>query len=848
MTRIGKCSLFLFFTLQFSYGWSQGPNPNTPATHFMDGKIKGKVIDELSEQPLEFATISLLSASDSSIIAGEISDPSGDFEIKTDFGDYLIKVEFIGYTPKLTSIHLSQAKPLVNLGIISMASNSAVLEEVEVRAEKSQLQMGLDKKIFNVGKDLANTSGTASEILDNIPSVTVDVEGNVSLRGSDGVRILVDGKPSGLVGVRGSDGLRSLPSNMIDKVEVITNPSARYEAEGMTGIINIVLKKDRKKGLNGSFDISTGVPHNHGAAINLNLRRKKINLFTNFGSRYRRSPGISERYQEFYGEEGTSFVDQRGDRDRGGYSNSIRFGADYFINPKNTFTASFLYRNGEDDNQSTITYRDYFQSFPENLTGITVRTQDELETEPNLEYALRYNREFGKKDHKLSASLQYRESTESESAVYQEKDYDPNFLPISNGILDQRSDNDEGEISTLLQVDYEYPFAKKGKLELGYRGSIRGIDNKYLVEEFSDQEWQRVDGLSNDFNYDENIHAAYFILGNESKRFSYQFGLRLEHSDILTELLDTGEKNDRSYTNLFPSAFLGYELAEGNNVQVSYSRRVRRPRFWDLNPFFTFSDARNIFRGNPNLDPEFTNSFEISHIKYWEKTTVTSSVYYRHTDGEIERIQTLIEQDGDLITIRQPENLATEDAYGFEFIVSSEPTDWWRFNGNFNFFRSIIDGTNFDPDFKNTATSMSSRLSNRFKLWKKVDLQANMNYEAPRNTAQGRTYSRYRVDLAMSREILKNKGTLTLGVRDLLNTGQYRYDNRDEGVFYSYGLYQRRAQQVTLTFNYRLNQSKKRGGGRRGEGGYGGGGGVLMFMMCGFEDVRICGFLIMLMV
>ncbi len=824
MKNFVRLLLLCCITFSGSHLFAQGPTDKSGDPGGIDakGKIIGKVIDQMTESPLEFATISVLSPVDSSIVTGEITDLDGNFQIEVKYGEYLVKVEFIGYQANFKKVTVSKAQPEVNIGAIALNTDAQVLAEVEVRAEKSQLQMGLDKKVFNVGKDLANTSGTASEILDNIPSVTVDVEGNVSLRGSQGVRILVDGKPSGLVGVRGSDGLRSLPSNLIERVEVITNPSARYEAEGMTGIINIVLKKDRRKGINGSVDLTTGWPHRHGAAVNLNFRRKNINFFTNYGFRWDRAPGFFDRYQEFYNDETTNFVDQDATRQRGGWSNNIRAGADYFFNDNNILTGSLLYRISHDDNISTITYRDYVDVFPDNLTRITVREQDEVEEEPNLEYALNYKRTFEKKDQELTASFQYRESTESEAATFKETEFDPSFTP-TGGELDQRSNNDEGERSALIRVDYTHPFGKEGKFEVGYFGSLRQIDNKYLVEEFFDNEWQRLAELSNDFNYDENIHAGYAIIGNKFNRFSFQAGLRFEHSEILTELLETQEENDRTYANLFPSVFLGYEFNEGNSLQVSFSKRISRPRFWDLNPFFTFADARNIFRGNPNVDPEFTDSYEVSYIKYFDKASISSSVYYRHTTGVIQRIQTLVEQEGNLITVRQPENLATEDSYGLEFILSYDPTDWWRMNGNFNFFRSITDGTNFGEGFQAKATTMTGRFNSRVTFWENVDLQLSFSYRAPRNTTQGRRKSTYSFDFGLSKDIMKKKATLTLSGRDMFNTRIRRSVTFGDN-FYSTDRFQWRARQLTLTFNYRLNQQKRRGGGRSGGGDYDGGG------------------------
>lgn len=783
------------------------------------GKVTGKIFDADQTTPLQFAAVSIYSQADTSLITGGTTDLDGSFEIPVAYGKYMAKVDFISYRSTWTDgFEVSADQPSIDLDQITLSTDATVLQEIEVRAEKSQMQMALDKKVFNVGKDLASTSGSASEVLDNIPSVTVDVEGNVSLRGSEGVRILIDGKPSGLVGVRGANGLQSLGADMIEKVEVITNPSARYEAEGMTGIINIVLKKERKEGINGSFDLRAGAPANYGAGINLNYRRKKFNFFTNYGFRYRRGPGISNQYQELIRNGETNIVETIGNRNRGGWSNSVRLGAEYFLNDKNTLTASFNYRNGRDNNESSIEYYDYVGTYPDNLTGITVRTQDEVEVDPNMEYALNYKRTFKRKGQELTATVQYQESTESEDANYRETFFESDFSPLTTPELLQRSFTDEGQTSLLLQTDYIHPIGKDGKFELGYRGSFGQIENNYLVEEFADNLWEKLPNLSNDFNYNENVHALYAILGNKPGRISYQFGLRMEVSDILTELLQTSERNDRTYTNFFPSAHLTYELSEGNNIQVSYSRRLRRPRFWDLNPFFTFSDARNIFRGNPNLDPEFTDVYEVGHIKYFDKASLSSNIYYRHTEGLIQRIQTLQqEENGDLITVRQPENLATEDAIGFEFIFSTDPVDWWRMDASLNAFHSSVDGSNLNQSYVRDAFSWFGRINSRITLWKKLDTQFRFNYRAPQQTAQGDRKSMSYIDLAFSREVLGGRGNLTLSINDLFNSRKYRYTNFGEN-FFSEGLYQRRPRSVSLNFNYRLNQNQRKArGGRDGQ-------------------------------
>ncbi|MEM8526391.1 MAG: outer membrane beta-barrel family protein [Bacteroidota bacterium] len=819
-----KSLLLLFALLFFQTIFAQRPQGGRPGGGERPMiEVIGTVMDSETNNPLGYATITLFSKRDSSVVAGTITDEEGKFKIETRPGRLFAKVEFISYeNVTIEQIPFERGKRLIDLGTISLAPDATTLAEVEVRAEKSEMQMMLDKRVFNVGKDLANMGGSAVEILDNVPSVTVDVEGEVSLRGG-AVRILVDGKPSGLINENNPNGLRAIPANLIERIEVITNPSARYEAEGMTGIINIVLKKDKKKGLNGSFDLNAGYPENFGAAANLNFRRNKLNFFANYGVRYRRNPGIGLAEQERLRRDTLFFTDIAREALRGGWSNNFRFGADYFFTDNDILTTSFLYSVGLENNLTELEYSDYVFS-RNNRTAFTERTDDESENESNLEYSLTYKKNFKQKGHELTADFRFQDDSEVESSDFTEVFFDGagNLLNVPN--LLQRSNNDESSTRALIRVDYVYPFSENGRFEIGYQGSLRTIDNDYLVEELNDGQWKSLPGLSNDFNYDENIHGLYATFGNKVNKFSYQFGLRAEHSDVRTELEQTNEVNDRQYANLFPSAFFTYDLPKGNAVQLSYSRRIRRPRFWDLNPFFTFSDARNFFAGNPNLDPELTDSYELGHIKYWEKGTLSSSVYYRHTEDVIQRLFTADEQGN---TVRRPENIATENSYGLEFTYSYNPVKWWRINGDFNFFRAITSGEFVNAEgvtrqLDADALTWFTRLTSRTTFGKNTDLQVRVNYRAPRVRPQGKTRAITSVDLGLSRDILKGNGTLTLSVRDLFNSRKYRYVI-EEADFYSENLFQRRARQATLTFNYRLNQKKRRGG-RGNRGDYGGGG------------------------
>nr|WP_082489232.1 outer membrane beta-barrel family protein [Dyadobacter sp. Leaf189] len=770
-------------------------------------KVTGKIVDAQTSGPLGYASIRLFKAADSSFVSGAITDETGGFIVDISAGNYYALSEFIGYKPQFTSnVRLTAANSPFDLGLIKVSPSARTLDEVTVQAEKSTMELSLDKKIFNVGKDLANAGGTAVDILTNVPSVAVDVEGNVSLRGSGNVRILIDGKPSGLVSIKGASGLQQLQGSMIERVEIITNPSARYEAEGMGGVINIVLKKERKEGINGSFDIITGHPTNYGAAANVNYRRKNLNFFINYTMSYRNTPGKNFVYQELYRDDSTFIMERDMKTNLKGMANSARGGIDYYFNPKNILTGSYTWRTSKGKRFSTLTYRDYLTN-KNNLTSYTIRTQDETETEPNSEYSITYKKTFNRKGQEFTADVRYLDNWENSDQYYNENVYNPNGSPLDIAPLLQRAVNYETEKQLLFQADYVHPFAKDGKFEAGGRSSSRDMTNDYTVtQRANDGGWITLPNLTNDFLYEENINAVYGIVGNKTGKVSYQAGLRAEWTGVTTELKQTAEVNKRTYANLFPSVHVTYDLAKQNAFQLSFSRRVRRPQYNDLSPFATYSDNRNYWSGNPDLNPEFTNAFELGHIKYLAKGSLTSSLYYRHTNGKITSIRR-VQEDGSSYT--RPENLGTEDAYGAEFTSSFNPVQWWKFDASFNFFRAITDGANVDDTFKSDTYSWFVRAMSRLTLWKTTDVQLRGNYEAPQQTPQGRRKALATLDLAATRDILKNNATLTLSVIDVFNSRKFR--SITEGAnFYTRNSSQGRLRQINLTLNYRLHQAKKK--------------------------------------
>ena len=792
-------------------------------------EIKGKVLDTSTNTPLEFANVAIFSKRDSSVLTGGLTGPDGTFSIKSRPGRLYAVVEFLGYERfvidpvPIDREKMKAGERTVNLGEIRLGDSGIDLSEVEVRAEKSETQFSLDKRVFNVGKDLANQGGTAQDILDNVPSVSVDIEGQVSLRGNTGVRILVDGKPSGMAA---SDNLRQIPSNMIDQIEIITNPSARYEAEGTSGIINIILKKDKRSGFNGSFDVTAGYPTRGGVGANLNYRKGKINWFLNYGLNYRRGPGSGYLYQERMRSDDNNLEwleisEQVRDMCRGGLRNSIRGGIDYYLTDKDVFTGSLMYRTSGEDNETSLNYDFYRDEFhPADLDYLIERIDDEREDETGLQYSLNYRKEFSNRNHFLQISAQYEDDIEEENSLYDEDTL--NIERVIVGQLDQRSANKEGEKRWQFQADYNHAFSRDHKFEVGWRSSLRDISNNYKVEEKdADGNWtENLPSLSgfrfsNQFDYDEDIHAVYAQYGNKFGAFSFLAGLRIEHSIVVTELIETNEVNDRSYTNPFPTLFLSYEISEGNSIQTSYSRRVSRPRFWFLNPFFTFSDNQNFFSGNPNLDPEFTDAYEMNYLKIWEKATLSSGIFYRHSTGVIQRITNF-----DTTPIRtQPENLTTRDDVGLEFTISYKGLDWLSLNTDLNFFRSVIAGEALGRPDQETFT-WTSRGTAKFSFWDS-DLQLRFNYRAPRQGIQSDYKSIASLDLGWSKDFLKSKKlTITVSVRDLFNSRKRRYLTEEPGI-YRNGEFQWRARSAGITASYRINQKKKRG---RPGGGYEGGG------------------------
>ncbi len=782
--------------------------------------IQGQIVDKSTLEPLEFVAVSAFSAADSMIISGDITNETGYFKIDVQQGEIYLLIELLAYQPKkISNIVVSSANRNQDLGIIQIGVDAEMLQAVQITGQKSETSFALDKRVFNVGQDMSNRGGTAVDVLDNVPSVTVDLEGNVSLRGNGNVRILIDGKPGGMNNANGNNVLKSLQANMIDRIEVITNPSARYEAESMSGIINIILKKNTKPGINGSFELSGGWPENYGAGANINYRKGRTNFFLNYGLNTGKSPTDGFNYLELYHNDSTSatHTERKVLRDR--LSNSFRAGMDFSISENQVLTGMFSYRTTKSDNATTIHYYDHLflpgeargmENIPRN--AYSERIENEIEKSPSIEYSLNYAKKFKQEGRELNASVQYSNYNEEELADYLQSDY--NFgQPIGNNRT-QRSDNVENERQTTVTLDYIHPFNQASKFEIGMRGQLRDITNDYLTEDLVDDAWEKIPDFSNQFIYKENVLATYAIYGSKYNRFSYQAGLRAEYTDFSTELVETNVKSPRSYFQLFPSGHINYEFEGQNQVQLSYSRRIQRPSFWTLIPFYTFSDNRNISTGNPLLNPEYTDSYELGHIKYWTNGNFGTNIYWKHATDVIQRI-TQFNADG--TTLSMPVNLATNDHTGIEFLFAYNPLKWLRLDGSANVFRAKLNGQVEGQDFSTDNFSWFGRVGSKVSFWNNAEFQLRLNYRAPIDIAQGRQKEMYIVDVALSKDFLNNNATFTLSARDLLNSRRRNLELFNDDYYQHVSMQWRRAP-IMATINYRLNMSNDKKKSSKGEG------------------------------
>ena len=806
-------TFFLFlFSISFIFSQQQEKNKNEII-------IQGTVIDGNTKQPLEYATV-ILKNKETSLLSGGLTDFNGNFKIATPQATYEVSVKYISFKSKIFPVEEININK--KFGIIALYENTNSLNEIVIVAEKTTVDIRLDKKIFNIGKDLSIRGGNASDVLGNVPSVQVDVEGNVSLRGNENVTILIDGRPSALVGMNGADALRQIPAEAIEKVEVITSPSARYDAEGTAGILNIILRKNKLVGFNGSLQLDLGIPERVGTAFNANWRTEKWNFFTNTGFRYNATPGNAFSDSDFLSSTAQN-ARVLESRKFGRLSRSLftSFGAEYYLTPNSSVIGNIVFNSGNDDDVNTNDIKRF------NSEGVineaTFRTESEGEDENRMQYTVDYVNNFNKNGRKLSISSQY--STEAENVLNNITEVDTS-LNLLNDLEQVIEDQDEN--SGLFQVDYVHPVGEDIQYEAGYRGNYRNIFNSFFLAERQDFENNGPlipdAGLNNSFNYEEFVNAAYFQYGQKFNKISLLAGVRYEYTSIEIAQQTATTKNNRSYGNLFPTVNLGFEFKDGENITLGYNRRIRRPRGRSLNPFPSRSSESNMYSGNVALNPVITDALDLGYLKRWDKFTLSTSLYYNISNDNWERIQEdtgMLTDNGDPITKRFPINLSTQERTGLELTLNYKPFKVWNINSDFNVYNVTSKGdytnasTNVTQNFDFKNTSYFIRLNQKITLPSAVDLQINTNYRGPSENAQTKSKGVFSLNIAASKDLFNERASLSLNFSDVFNSRISQRRTTIPGFLEQYSEFQWREPQLRVSFVYRFNQKKKKVNGGR---------------------------------
>ncbi len=749
-----------------------------------DVTVKGLLLEKSNQNPIELASIAILDSETNAIIQETTSNTKGHFEVKVKPGKYHLHINFFDFEPVVfNQLQIIEDK---NIGKIFLTlKETKVLDEVKVITEKSSIETRLDKKIFNVGKDLITKGGSANDILNNVPSVSVNTIGTVSLRGNSSVRILINGKPSVMTQ---NNGLEQIPAESIERVEVITNPSAQYDAQGTSGIINIILKKNKVNGFGSSITATTGVPNNNSVGVNMNYKKEKFNLFTDI--RYGRISilGNDKLFRTNYeNNQASSYIDQKTNRKRHVNRFNLYFGSDYYINQNNTLTASYYYRRNT--NKSEVDYLFSYLDANKNETQVITANENYKEPQISNQIELNYVKTFAKKGKKITANIQYDFWNDDENEWITEKTQSPtpSFKTLKSRDIESSKD-------VVFQSDMSFPLNEKSKIDIGLKGEIRRINSDYIVWENAIQ----IDSLTNLLHYDERIFGIYSQYSNGYKKFQYQLGLRAEHFNTGSSDLKNEFRTNKNYTKLFPTIHLTYEIKNNINLQLSYSKRIDRPSFYQLNPFGGIADRRNIRIGNPDLNPMYTDSFELGTLFKWEKFTLNPSVYYQYTNNLFDITVTRNAND---YLVEKSINLGTENRYGLEFNTTYTPYKWWFLSSDFNFF-------NFDQKGLFTVSDQSwfSRLNSRIKVsnW---SIQNNFNIIGAKKTGQISSQNQLWADMAIGKEFWKEKASLTLKVDNIFDSRIDR--NYIRGTNYTIDSERRfSGTRASLTFTYKLNRKK----------------------------------------
>ncbi len=774
---------FTFFIFIFFNSLSLFAQNNTGLTVKKSISIKGKAVDEKTNAPLDFASVALFkSTGDKPLVAAQ-TDLNGNFTFQNiETGNYKLTINFLGYTPLSKSFQVNSLQKDINLGNLKLKQSSvSVLNEVVVTGQKDVIQLGIDRKVFNAEQSLVTQGGTATDLLATIPSVQVDLDGNISLRGTSNVRVLIDGKPSTFGGGDISAILQSLPANAIDKVELITNPSSKYDPEGQSGIINIVLKRNLIRGINGNASISAGRYENYNANLGLNYRNEKWNYSGNYSFREGDRLGSGFNSTTFLNNNTIPYTSSNQTSNRFNRSHILKAGVERFFSQNTSLglSANLNLRKGDDIENVNQLFFDAAENLTDKGPGFTKELEDGSGYDVNLDFLHKFNR----KGEEFSANFSFGRRTEDEYENIVQDFFDTNGNISTNRLGMNRINNVAEKMNNVnIQLDYIRPISESSKIESGYRTTLKYSDEDQISDTliFNTNNFNRDRGLSKLFELEDIVHAVYANYQNQfTKNFGIQVGLRAEQAYLNTDISGMDENNvlqtssgRLDYLRVYPSVYFTQKFAGENQLQLSYSRRVNRPRGWQVNPFPDVADRYNIRVGNPNLKPEDIHAYELSYAKFWRLVTFTSSVYFRQVNDVVQGIrQENPDQNGGTIT--RFYNIARNRSVGLELIGRANITKTWNVTGNLNFFQTYFKGDEGLGINDNDGFNWNGNMNTTINITKQLAGQANFFYMAPRTLSQGSMKEMVSLDAGLKYDIMNKKASLGLNVQDIFDSRRF---------------------------------------------------------------------------
>lgn len=783
MKRLFQFTILLFSAILFA----QQSAPKT-------GTITGKVIDQATQESLPYVSI-IVKDHTNTVLTGGITDDEGQFNItKIPAGENTIEIQFIGYKTDVRKILFTRKNSKHSLGTVALTEDAAQLDEVVVIAETSSVVQKIDRKVINVGKDLTSAGTTASELLNNVQSVSVDSQtGNISLRGNENVRVLVDGKPSN---ISVADLLKQIPSTSIKQVELITNPSAKYSPEGMSGMINIVLHKNANQGFNGSVNtgLTQGENTRFNGSVDMNYKTGKVNFFGNYGY----NTGKNENFG-YVRRRGSSPLLQQFDNVDDRTSHLFKVGADIYFNEKNTlsFYTTQNISNNTQDGRTRVSEANVLTTNAPNFADRTSNSGT---------YNLNYKIDFDDKgEHNLEFEATYSNTDAPETAYYNE------LIDPSNLITNYDNDVENDSENYLFNLDYTLPVFENGKLEVGAEIRTNQTTNsnisnqhEYVYDNNGDVTGTQAIGNSA-FDYDRNIYSGYTNYGHKFGKLTMQLGVRLEQYDVKGNFAKgtaTAGYKDNIFS-AYPSAFFTYNPSEKNQFQISYSRRVDRPGIGQVNPIRQWSTPLITSVGNPDLRPQFTNSYEINYTRQIKNGSITFGTFYRKVNDNISRYSTIDPLD-DTKQLLSFTNFDDTDRYGFEISSNYKVAKWWRINASADYYAKKEQ--NIDREIN--ATVFNARISNSFTATKRLRFQLFSMYRGAENGVQFDRSPMWMVNVGSSLSVLKNKGTISFRVNDIFKGMKFEFDSSQP--YTQSGQFNWESRTAYLGFNYRFGGGKNR--------------------------------------